>query len=915
VLENPAVTASNTAGSLMGSGDNADLENIEVINASINGASTLGAMAGRLSGSNVANCQTSGSVTGSGGSIGGVSGTITSTTMVDSHTTCAVSGISNAGGLTGQSVSGSIIANCSSTSGIVNGNTKTGGLVGNHNNSRIENSFRTGDVTSSVENAHEEMGGLVGLNINGAVITGSWSADGALKRTGGYANHWGISQAGGLVGLNSNATIINSNSTFSVNHTQSGAGGLVGQNNNGLIARSYATGSVRGTSSLGGLIGLNTNGGIITDSYSRGSITIKESFAYSQWSQGGLVGYNNGAEIHNSYATGSISYEQWNMTSPSSKGLVGTDNEGIYHNNYFSLASNQSSSVGATPLTDSQMQEIESFEGWDFVSIWGFETDVNDNYPVIDALFIPVVITTEVNDTLQHSATVTGIVLFENGADITGRGFVWSNVPDPGLNNNSGVSDEGEGIGIMSTSMENLLPGTTYYVRAYAESIHGTAYGTQLEFMTPVGEAGITTLDISEIAQNSAMSGGIINHDGGAAVTARGIVWSTSETPTIEENEGMTSDGEGTGEYESEMTGLTSGTTYYVRAWATNSVGTSYGEQKSFETTIPVPTFTLTLLANPVDGGTAAPGGGQQESPYEEGETVNVVATPAEGYEFVEWTADGVYVSSEPNLAYTMPAGNVELIAHFSEVAQPVFILTLAVNLAEGGTAAPGGGQQEGPYKEGETVNVVATPAEGYEFVEWTADGVYVSSEPNLAYTMPAGDVELIAHFSEVAQPAFILTLAVNLAEGGMAALGDGQQEGPYEEGETVNVVATPAEGYEFVEWTADGVYVSSEPNLAYTMPAGNVELIAEFQLITSTNNDRPYSLKIYPNPFTDIIYLESMQQIDRVTISDITGRVIRVNSGTELQTITTGDFKTGLYFVSVVLANGERKVLRMIKR
>ena len=95
---------------------------------------------------------------------------------------------------------------------------------------------------------------------------------------------------------------------------------------------------------------------------------------------------------------------------------------------------------------------------------------------------------------------------------------------------------------------------------------------------------GITTTAVSQVTQNSALSGGNIADDGGANITARGIVWHTSSNPTIDLTT-KTSDGTGTGQFSSTLTGLASGTLYYVRAYATNRVGTAYGDEKTFPTT------------------------------------------------------------------------------------------------------------------------------------------------------------------------------------------------------------------------------------------------------------------------------------------------------------------------------------------
>jgi len=92
----------------------------------------------------------------------------------------------------------------------------------------------------------------------------------------------------------------------------------------------------------------------------------------------------------------------------------------------------------------------------------------------------------------------------------------------------------------------------------------------------------LSTTNISSITSTTASSGGNITSDGGASVTSRGVCWSTSQNPTTSNSK--TTDGSGTGTFTSSITGLTADTTYYVRAYAVNSVGTAYGDQKSFTT-------------------------------------------------------------------------------------------------------------------------------------------------------------------------------------------------------------------------------------------------------------------------------------------------------------------------------------------
>jgi len=108
----------------------------------------------------------------------------------------------------------------------------------------------------------------------------------------------------------------------------------------------------------------------------------------------------------------------------------------------------------------------------------------------------------------------------------------------------------------------------------------------------------VTTGEVSEITQTTAQCGGNITSDGGATVTARGVCWSTGQNPTVADD--ITNDGTGAGTYTSNIIGLTAETTYYVRAYATNSAGTGYGSAMSFTTKEAIQTGTVT----DIDGNT-----------------------------------------------------------------------------------------------------------------------------------------------------------------------------------------------------------------------------------------------------------------------------------------------------------------------
>jgi uncharacterized protein (TIGR02145 family) len=130
--------------------------------------------------------------------------------------------------------------------------------------------------------------------------------------------------------------------------------------------------------------------------------------------------------------------------------------------------------------------------------------------------------------------------------------------------------------------LTGLTAATNYYVRAYATNSAGTAYGDEVTFNTLAALATVTTTAATALTSNSMTTGGNVTSDGGAAVTARGVAYGTSVNPTISGT--TTSNGTGTGDFISNLTGLVASTTYYVRAYATNSAGTAYGNEVTFTT-------------------------------------------------------------------------------------------------------------------------------------------------------------------------------------------------------------------------------------------------------------------------------------------------------------------------------------------
>ncbi len=184
------------------------------------------------------------------------------------------------------------------------------------------------------------------------------------------------------------------------------------------------------------------------------------------------------------------------------------------------------------------------------------------------------------------TATGGGDVTADGGSAVTARGVCWGTTTNPVIGGNQ--TTNGTGLGVFTSPITGLAAATIYYVRAYATNNNGTAYGNEISFTTNSAAAvlpTVTTTAVSAVTSTTAAGGGNVTADGGAAVTARGVCWSTTPAPVATGSH--TTNGTGTGIFTSSITGMSPVTTYYVRAYATNSVGTAYGNEISFTTTTP----------------------------------------------------------------------------------------------------------------------------------------------------------------------------------------------------------------------------------------------------------------------------------------------------------------------------------------
>jgi uncharacterized protein (TIGR02145 family) len=261
----------------------------------------------------------------------------------------------------------------------------------------------------------------------------------------------------------------------------------------------------------------------------------------------------------------------------------------------------------------------------------------------------PTLTTAAISDITVTGAKSGGNVTSDGGADVTARGVCWGTSAKPTITGSK--TTDGTGTGSFVSTIAGLTANTLYYVRAYATNSEGTSYGNEVSFTTSqIVGATLTTAVVGTITSTTAVSGGNITSDGGAAITGRGVCWSATLNPTIADSKTTDPVGTGTGTFTSNLTGLTPGTAYHVRAYATNSSGTAYGNDLTFTTLAGTPIVTTTAVTAPTQtgattGGNVTSNGGAPVTAR--GVCYGTAALPTVvGPHTTDGTGDGVFVST-----------------------------------------------------------------------------------------------------------------------------------------------------------------------------------------------------------------------------------------------------------------------------
>ena len=411
--------------------------------------------------------------------------------------------------------------------------------------------------------------------------------------------------------------------------------------------RAYATNSV-GTK-YGPEITVNSAQAVAT----LGTTTAASSITITSAISGGNITYNGGATVT---ASGVV----WSTSASPTVALSTKTTDGTANGTFTS---------SITGLSSGTLYYVRSYATNSVGTSYGAQTSFTTlTTPTLAA-------TTAASSITSTTATSGGNISSDGGSAVIARGIVWGTVTNPTTALSTKTTD-GTGSVAFTSSLTGLTAATTYYVRSYATNAIGTSYGTEISFTTLAVAPTLSTTAASSITKYAATSGGTITTNGGSVITASGICWSTSATPTISDSK--TTDGTTMGTFTSSITGLTAGTTYYVRAYATNAIGTSYGAAQSFTTT--------SALILPAIG--SSYGGGKVAYVYQSGDpgysSSNIPVLIAASTDQVGDQAGGSVFWSNGGLSTS--AQSVGLLGTSYEALGAGASNTTAINVAYGGT-------------------------------------------------------------------------------------------------------------------------------------------------------------------------------------------------------------------------------------
>ena len=436
-------------------------------------------------------------------------------------------------------------------------------------------------------------------------------------------------------------------------------------------------------------------------------------------------------------------------------------------------------------------------------------------------------------------------------------------------------------------------------------------------------------------------------------------------TATANPTDGGTIAGAGTYNHFANCTlTATPATGYHFVKWTKNGTQVSTNTSYTFEVTgaasyvahFELNSYAIGASANPTDGGTVVGAG-----TYNHFETCNLVATPATGYHFVNWTLNGTAVSTNESYSFTV-TGAADYVANF-EINS--YTITAMANPISAGTVSGAG-----DFNHFETCTLTATPAAGYYFVRWTKGSEIISTEAVYSFEV----TESATYKAHFAKYTYAITAEANPEEGGTIS-GTGESfyynttcqlianhstgyhfvnwtldgvevstnriynftvtesahyianfeldtfeitasvdpeeagtitgAGTYNYGETVTLTAEANTDFRFENWTENGEVISEEATLTFTVE-GDRQLVAHFINTVGIAENDALTVSIYPNPVSDKLTIETSEPVKMVEIYSINGALLakQVNCSEKIE-INVANYAFGTYMIRLTTDNG----------
>ena len=328
----------------------------------------------------------------------------------------------------------------------------------------------------------------------------------------------------------------------------------------------------------------------------------------------------------------------------------------------------------------------------------------------------------------------------------------------------------------------------------------------------------------------------------------------------------------------------TPATGYHFVKWTKNGTEVSTSATYSFEVTgaasyvahFEINGYTIIAKTNPTAGGTVTGAGN-----YNHGETCTLTAIPNTGYYFVKWTKGSETVSTEETYSFVVTE-DATYKAHFAKID---YSISAEANPQDGGTIT-GTGDSFHYYT---TCQLIARANTGYHFVNWTLDGVEVSTSYIYSFTVTES-AHYVANFE---LDTFEITATADPAEGGTIT-----GAGTYAYGQTVTLTAQANTDYRFVNWTEDGEVVSTDETITFDVDRDR-HLVAYFENTVGVIEHDALTVTIYPNPVVDKLNIETSEPVKTLEIYTINGALVSKQSNcSEKIEINVDNYAFGTYMI-----------------